>query len=240
MMRFQMIGATIAAGLALVAVSCGSVSDEAKQDAGNVAAAFGNGFSTTGASSTLSSEERAKVEEKAIGYVKEAREAFNDAIFRLRLSMATEANGVTVPTTLCNLAASSGCAFSCPTTSSWKIACTPTTSSTSTCKGTTYTISEEVFSVTFDFANITGSGSSATGTLTLGMSMSGNVTGGKLDGKKLEGTFNMTVDMSALKRGSSIKYTPTCDNFSFKYDGKSISCEDLKSKMETSGNCSAT
>src|SRR5262249_11736698 len=104
-----------------------------------------------------------------------------------------------------------------------------------TCNSTQYTFTDASFSVSADFTNTGGSFGAATGNIVLGTSISGNVTGGSLDGKKLECTMYFTVDIAKLKADTLSHFAPTCDgSFSCKYDGKDIVCSDLQTDLGNS------
>lgn len=74
---------------------------------------------------------------------------------------------------------------------------------------------------------------SSSGTVfTVSMNMSGNVSGGKLDGK-VECAFAMSMDFNNPPANGEDAIS--CDNFSCKYKDKDISCEDMQANFASCG-----
>ncbi len=234
MLRAWMILA-LAAALALP--GCGKISDEEKTDAANLmagmAASLGN---------SVGDDARVVVREPELAEIRNVaqtlRETAQGVAWLAYFQSEAEAranpgleNALTVPGNVCT-------SFSFPNSSCTAsgsvltMALTFPGSSTQVCNGTTYTLSSASFSMAFDFANVTGTWGAATGgTLGLSFSIAANVSGGKLDGKKLECGFAFSFDIAAIKANTATTVTPSCDNFSCKYDGNEISCADIQNRI---------
>ena len=156
-------------------------------------------------------------------------------------NLLPEGTELTVPTSTCNaFAGQTGCTSSCPTTSTFKVGCTLPDGTSSTCNGTKYTFNSATFGLTMDFAGVTGSSTTAAGTMGVAFQIAANVNGGKLDDKKLECAFGLSFDIAKLKAGTQAAPTPSCDNFSCKYDEHDISCDDMKTKIASNSNNSCS
>jgi len=222
----------------LAGCGSGSLSNDQKQDASNVVVALSGGLASNSSSTnylTGSAQEDAAVK----GAAAQLREQFDGAVW-LAFFRAEGGTGASSPersdaTLTCSASSFSSttasCAVTCPSSSSVKIACSSSASSTTTCGTTSYTLSNPAFSVTVDVANVSGSGSSATGSLTVGVSVSANVTGNKLTGKQLACSLSATLDAAKLKAGTAQSFTPSCSSYSCTYDGVTIPCEDIKTYM---------
>lgn len=230
--------------LAAASVACGGKSKDAANVMGGLAG------STSGSGAALMTADLGK----DMTLVQKIRETRQGMLWLARFKMESEqqklaqslSSGVAPMMTLpCNGGVMSGSGFSCSESCNSAqtvstVSCTIPDGKASTCDGVNYTFSSGSFSVSMDASSVTYSGGTYTGAFGIGFGFGANVTGGDLDGQRLECNFSMSFDLGKLMAGQETDPTLTCgSNFSCKYADDEIDCDDLQDEMgEGTNSCS--
>jgi hypothetical protein len=219
---------------------CGKLSDPQQQDVANIVGGVGGANSGKG---TYLAEPvvREEIKPDFMGLINQQIDsALWMSKFRLEAgdhsALTVDQNEALAPFS-CSSSTVSGCTFTCPSASTFKIACTDTVSSSNTCAGTAYTFGNKTVAVTLDVTSVTGSGTSATGNLILNLAFSADVSGGNLSGKTLACNIGLTFDVAKVKATTPQKPTLDCSNFTCTYDGKNVECAKLQADFGTSMSC---
>lgn len=112
--------------------------------------------------------------------------------------------------------------------------CTVDTEETFVCGEDEYTVSDQEMSMEMDFTewDIDQTTGAMSGSMSLGLNLAATISGGALEGGKLECEIKITMDMEKLAAGDESGQEFDCDNFSCSYDGSEISCEDMVAQSE--------
>jgi hypothetical protein len=237
-------GYVAGAVLLVLASGCGKLSDAQKQSASDIASGLAGGtgksLSTSVASLTAPtpSAESSRVSSVVGQTVEGMMWLTRFQLFGGPLVDRWEhGQDLTLQQSICSSGTTSYCTSSCNSATAataFTVSCTLPASSGYNCAGTEYTFNNSTFAITADFTNTTGTYGAGTGSFALSISIAGDVSGGGLDGKRLECGMGFTINITGLKAGTVTHFSPNCDGFSCKYDGKDLGCEDVQAKMASS------
>ena len=146
------------------------------------------------------------------------------------------ASGVEFAATTCATDISLHCKSSCPNAKTWQISCLIPDGSTESCTEEVFLFSRAHYDLSIDISSMTESASTLGGIVRADLSMTANVTGGKLDGKQLVCMLAMTVDYTKLWAGEE-SFEPLADGFSCTYDENPIAFDVFKTSLQTDAAC---
>jgi hypothetical protein len=119
------------------------------------------------------------------------------------------------------------------------VTCSASGSGTATCNNVAYTIANPSFGLTLDESALTQSGSTYSGSITVGFNLSMTVSGGSLSGGALACSMSFTIAANSTA-SSSNPFAPSsagCGNLNCSYAGQSIDCTDLQTKINQGVTC---
>ena len=221
-------------------VGCGKVNDSQHQDVANIVGGIGGKNSNSG-SYLNPAGAQPELKPDFVGLINQQLDsALWMSKFRIEAgqtsNLGADSKEGLAPFS-CSPSTVSTCNLSCPTASTYKIACTVPSSTTNTCNGIAYIFSNQSVSVTLDVSAIVGSGAGETGSLGLGLTFSADVNGGNLTGKTLACSMSLIFDVSKVKSTTPQKPALDCNNFNCTYDGKALDCAKLQADFNSSMSC---